>query len=242
MEQLTQSLVEMPSSGTTSSNNRPKPLDDPERSTAKTTSDSSRLDSRLLIKNCQAFRAKVIGLDETAPLPHKLAKFVEAWIKAAATNKREKGTWMVISGPPGAGKTHSLKAARRFLENHAVDLWHECYWANPPSVLWATWSRIVALDRDEWDDWLYDLRRASIVILDDVGSEVDKFKTGEPAERLRIALETCERRWLLMSTNLRPDKWAAGFDQRVNSRLQTAVFLDMTGANDYRPNRKANTP
>jgi hypothetical protein len=41
-----------------------------------------------------------------------------------------------------------------------------------------------------------------------------------------------------MSTNLRPDKWASAFDQRVNSRLQPAVTLDMTGAIDFRPTKK----
>jgi DNA replication protein DnaC len=177
-------------------------------------------------------------LDENVPGAKRLAMFTERWIKAAALNKRDRGTWMVLAGPPGVGKTHALKAARRFLENHAIDLWHECLWSNPPSVLWATWSRVVALERDEWDDWLYDLRRASVIILDDVGSEVDKYKTGEPAERLRVALDIAEHRWMLISTNLMPGQWSTAFDRRVHSRLQPAVILEMIGSTDFRSNKR----
>lgn len=198
----------------------------------------SKLGKLLSIRDSASFRAKVIGLDETEIMPKRLARYVEAWIKAAAMNRRENGTWMILSGPPGVGKSHSLKAARTFIANHAVDVYGE-FWKSPPSVVWAAWSRIIELDDEEWTDWLYDLRRAQVVILDDVGSEIDRFKSGAPAERLRIALETCEGRFLLISTNLRPDKWTGGFDERVKSRMERAVLLDMTGASDYRPRLKA---
>jgi len=197
-----------------------------------------QLASHLSIKSCQEFRAKVIRLNESTLGASRLGKFTEAWIKASAQDKRDKGTWMVLAGPPGAGKTHSLKAAYKFLANHAIDLWHEGYWKNPPNILWATWSRVVALDKDEWEDWLYDLRRSSIIILDDVGSEVDKYKTGEPAERLRVVLDIAEHRWMLISTNVMPKQWETAFDRRVHSRLQPAVVLDMTGFNDFRATKK----
>lgn len=234
---MTPSLDATLSSVMTSLNNKPKPPESPEPKTKPPCDDSKLLASRLGTKCCPEFRAKVLRMNEASPGAFRLAKFTEAWIKAAAQNKRDRGTWMVLAGPPGVGKTHALKAARRFLENHSVDLWHECFWRNPPSILWATWSRVVALDKDEWEDWIYDLRRANIVILDDVGSEVDKYKTGEPAERLRVALDISEHRWMLMSTNLMPDQWATAFDRRVQSRLQPAVVLDMTGFNDFRPTK-----
>lgn len=180
----------------------------------------------------------MIRLNESTLGASRLGKFTEAWIKAAAQDKRDKGTWMVLAGPPGAGKTHSLKAAYKFLANHAVDLMHESYWRSPPNILWATWSRVVSLDKDEWEDWLYDLRRSSIIILDDVGSEVDKYKTGEPAERLRVVLDIAEHRWMLISTNVMPKQWETAFDRRVHSRLQPAVVLDMTGFNDFRATKK----
>lgn len=216
---------------------QPTPPADPGKSTSSTICAMSKLGKLLSIRDSEAFRAKVIGLDESAPLPKRLSRYVEAWIKAAAMNRRENGTWMVISGPPGVGKSHSLKAARTFIASHAVDVYGE-FWKAPPSVVWAAWSRIIELDDDEWTDWLYDLRRAQVVILDDVGSEIDRFKTGAPAERLRVALETCESRFLLISTNVRSEQWAANFDERVKSRLHRAVVLDMTGAEDYRPKLK----
>jgi DNA replication protein DnaC len=201
------------------------------------TSATSKLGKLLLTRDSESFRAKVIGLNESSSLPKRLARYVEAWIKAAAMNRRENGTWMVISGPPGVGKSHALKAAVTFLANHSVGVYGE-FWQRPPSVVWAAWSRIIELDEDEWTDWLYDLRRAQMVILDDVGSEVDRFKSGAPAERLRVALETCENRFLLVSTNIQSAQWASNFDERVKSRLHRAAVLDMTGAEDYRPNKK----
>jgi len=177
-------------------------------------------------------------MDETTPSARKLARFVEAFVKAAARNKRDNGTWLVISGPTGVGKSHVTRKANRFLANHAVDLWAEGLWPAPPSAIGYTWSRVVELPKDEWDDWLYDLRRAAFVTLDDIGSEVDRFRSGEPMERLRVTLEACERKWLLLTTNATPAQWSTAFDARVRSRLERAATLDLTGCADYRPKAK----
>jgi len=217
----------------------PRQPDAAKRSTEPTTFGMSKLGKLLSIRDSAEFRAKVIGLDESDPLPRRLSKSAEAWIKAAATNRRDNGTWMVVCGPTGVGKSHALRASRDFMVNHAVDLYGE-FWTCPPSVIHCAWSRIIDLDDEEWDNWLYDLRRSHVVILDDVGSEVDRFKSGAPAERLRITFETCERKFLLISTNLRPDRWVEAFDERVKSRMMRAVTLDMTGATDWRPRKKTN--
>lgn len=178
-------------------------------------------------------------MDETVPAGRRIALFAEAFVKAAGRNKRDRGTWLVIAGPAGIGKSHALRRCHLFLANHTVDFWDAGLWAKVPGTLTATWSKIVDLPRDEWDDWLYDLRRASFVCLDDVGSEVDRYRSGEPVERLRIALEACESKWLLVTTNATPAQLKTVWDARVASRLTRAAVLDLTGSADYRPRLKA---
>jgi len=196
------------------------------------------MESLLGSPNKPKFRAKALSLDETEPQGRRLAVTCEAFLKAAGRNKRDRGTWLVIAGPTGVGKSHALRRCRRFLANHAVSFWSEGLWPAVPSVLFAVWSRICELPKDEWDDWLYDLRRASVVLLDDVGSEVDRFRSGEPAERLRVTLEECWSKWLAISTNAAPANWSKAFDVRSTSRLNAAVCLDLTGSKDYRLKRK----
>lgn len=197
--------------------------------------------SFLCSRTSPTYRQKILRLDESTPEALKLARYVEAFIRSAALNRRAKGTWMVITGPTGIGKTHALRHAKTFLSTHAVDFWSNNLWPSIPSTLFGTWSRIVAFERADWDNWVYDLRSAQMVFLDDVGSETDKFKTGEPAERFRIVLEICEKRFLLVSMNVSPTLWASAWDARVNSRLQRAVCLDLTNAPDFRTNIKTQT-
>jgi len=177
-------------------------------------------------------------MDETVPAGRKLARFAEAWVKAAARNTRDRGTWLAISGPNGVGKSRTLRRCHRFLANHSVDLWDAALWPQVPGAVFAVWSRVVDLPRDEWDDWVYDLRRAAFVCLDDVGSDVDRYRSGEPVERLRVVLEICEAKWLLLTTNAPSEQWAKVWDARVVSRLSRSATLDLTGCADYRPKLK----
>lgn len=184
------------------------------------------------------FREKVFRLDETTTAGRRLGIFGEAFVKAAGRNKRDKGTWLVIAGPTGIGKSHALQMASQFLAGHAVDFWHEGLWRSIPRTTTAIWSRVVDLPRENWEGWLRDIRESSFVFLDDVGSEVDRFRSGEPMERLRVTLEACDGKWLLLTTNAAPGQWKAALDARSVSRLSRAAVLDLTGAEDYRPRLK----
>lgn len=182
------------------------------------------------------FRRFFIRLDETThPKVAAIARWTEAWIKAAATNDAAaKSKWMVLSGSPGCGKTHAIKAAYRFLRDHNGMLWPR-YYRSPVNVVCYTWSRIVGLGPLSWNDIEEEVRAAKIVLVDDIGSEVDRYKSGEPAERLRSFLELAAPKWLAMTTNVLRKDFAHTFDARVQSRLERAVCLDLVGVPDYRP-------
>jgi len=163
-----------------------------------------------------------------------LARWTEGWIKAAATNKRDGKKWLVLSGSPGTGKSHAMRAAYEFLRSHNVDLVLMGHKSGPPSSRFAVWSKVVGLSAGPWADFEEDVLRSRFVFLDDVGSETDKFRAGEPAERLRLILDLCETKWLMVTTNFTRETFEKGFDYRVQSRFERAALLDMTGAPDYR--------
>lgn len=166
-----------------------------------------------------------------------MAIWSEAWTKAAATNRRDRGTFLVLAGPPGTGKTHVCKRVARFLRDHAIDFWMAGLWAGRsrvPSVQFAVFSRVAGLDRREWEDWFEDAIQADWIILDDVGSETDRFRTGEPAERLRRVLDLGKARFLLVSTNLPPSQFKDSFDARVADRFTAAAVADLSGVPSFR--------
>ena len=173
-------------------------------------------------------------MNETHSKAQLLARWTEAWIKAAATNDAEsKGRWVVFAGRTGCGKTHALRAAYEFLRAASGQLWPEFY-RGPVNVGCYRWSRIVSLGPLSWTDIEEEARGCKILLLDDVGSEVDRFRSGEPAERLRSLLEIAAPKWLLMTTNILRKDFAKAFDARVQSRLERAQCLDLGDAEDYR--------
>lgn len=176
-------------------------------------------------------------MNESHPKVAALAKWVERWAKAAARNERVPTRWMAFVGSPGTGKSHAMRAAHEFLSVHGVDLWKLGHYSTPPSARFATWSKVVGLGPGMWADFEEDVHRSKFVFLDDVGSEADRFRTGEPTERLRLILDLCRTKWLLVSSNLTRETFGKAFDGRISSRLQQAAVLDMTGAPDYRARR-----
>jgi hypothetical protein len=69
-------------------------------------------------------------------------------------------------------------------------------------------------------------------------SETDTFKTGSTADLLRSFLSRCEKKFMLLTTNIDRPMWPKRFDARVADRLDAAHFFDTTGIPSYRPKLK----
>jgi DNA replication protein DnaC len=143
---------------------------------------------------------------------------------------------MVLVGDPGVGKTHLCKRLKAFLETRADDLYFEGFWGQGslPKVQYCVWSRRVAVDREAFDEWIDNTKQCQWIILDDVGSETDMYKSGEPAERLRRAIDIGLQRWMVISTNVKPCDWQNRFDSRVADRLKMPKCLDLSDVPSYR--------
>ena len=196
------------------------------------------LGERLSAFPVASWRASVLGLDEGHhPRVQKLATWAEGFTKRACANRRDLPTWLVIAGPPGTAKSHVTKRAARYFGDHAVDLYIQGLWSDIPTAFRRDWTSIVGIDDErEFDAALVDMADASLVVLDDIGAEVDRYRSGLPAERLRRVLGAIERKFVLITTNIPREKWDEVFDGRVSSRLRAASYFDTTGIPDYRPN------
>lgn len=183
-------------------------------------------------------RMKLFGFDEEFhPKIRKMAIWLESFLRAACMNCRQKGTGMVIYGPVGTGKSHGIKRVKRYLESYAIDIYSLGSWprgSRIPSTCFAVWSRKAQLENGSFEDWFEDAKDAAWIILDDVGSEVDQYKSGAPAERLRRVLELARNRWMILTTNVPPEKWTSAFDERAVDRMRGMHLLDLSGVPSYR--------
>jgi len=72
------------------------------------------------------------------------------------------------------------------------------------------------------------LEGACLLLLDDVGAEVDRYKSGEPTERLRALLDARAGHFTVISTNLPPAMWSIRYDARVEDRmLRNSIIVDL---------------
>ena len=167
-----------------------------------------------------------------------LTVFAEKFIKDVCLNADTRKKWCIIAGPCGTGKSHVAKCLSRFFKSSAIDLYVEGPWRlgdEIPKGYYRDWKMLTTRNDFDFDQALYDIDSAAFVVLDDVGSETDRFKSGLPTERLLRALDARQDKFLLLTTNAPLAQWPKAFDARVASRLSAASYFDTTGIPDYRP-------
>ena len=90
-----------------------------------------------------------------------------------------------------------------------------------PGVMRCTWSDIADATSEQKGGLFTDTSTADLLSIDDVGSEVDQFRSGRPTENLREMLEVRHHRrgFTIITTNIPPGEWATRWDSRVADRL-----------------------
>ena len=188
------------------------------------------------------WRQKVIGLDESVhPAVEKMAKCAEWFIHACLLDiKRLKDgrhcNWMIFYGGTGAGKTHAARKVHAYVRDHQIDHWFKGnFWAEHlhfPALV--HWDVVAGHEERDWSDVLYEIARVHLTVLDDIGGDVDQYRSGVPDNRLKHLLDLLENRWLLMTTNFGPSQWEERWGARIADRLSRAVRVDLSEVKSYR--------
>lgn len=179
-------------------------------------------------------REKVLGLNEDHhPKVKQLAISCDIFLISCLTDNRACGTWFIVEGNTGCGKSHCAKRIRTFYNGSKIEFWTGGR-GHIPNALWGYWPEVVGWKDEDFDDFVSEACGAKLVILDDIGAEEEKYRSGAPAARLARVLERCDGKWLFATTNVPADKWKDRWDQRASDRLLAGNRLSLFEVPSYR--------
>jgi DNA replication protein DnaC len=173
-------------------------------------------DARLSRLFNAAWQKQYLRLQHHNPKIRILSEEVELFCKNVI---RQIPATLTLSGNTGTAKTHCLKRVSHFLGMAALWAWENNFWTKPFQHSFINWSDIAEEDRDDNDLYFMEANHVDILLLDDIGCELDRFKTGEPRERLRQLLGHREKKFNLITTNVPAAQWSNKWDARVEDRL-----------------------
>ena len=167
------------------------------------------------------WQRRILALEVTHPAVQKLADVVESY--AAGMMDADTRRKLVIIGECGNGKTHVLECLWRWHRSIPISRWprsnHDtgndgfsCELAEWPST-------VDSVIRDGEDGRWQDLRQCGLLLLDDIGREVDQYKAGMHTMHLATLLGARQGLWTVVTTNIPASRWHKHWDQRVADRL-----------------------
>lgn len=190
---------------------------------------------------------KWLALDLWNPATEQMAVDVEQFCARWFRNKAGCDRVLVLAGHSGCGKTHAMRGALRFADAARVAAAELALWKWPPGTMWENWAvlsrQIVEGGKGiHMHELLADAIETDTLFLDDVGSESDKFRSGETIDALCQLLSRRERKWTMITTNVIPREWPKQFDARVADRLwRNSVVCDLSDSPTFasRPEKAA---
>ena len=175
------------------------------------------------------WRKKHFELVEYHAKVKNMAISAEGFCKRFAFNIREPHTLLVAVGENGIGKTMLAKAVYAYCNGVFFSAWDHGYWPKPPKVEFIRFAPFVAKFETQ-QCRMEDIISADLLVIDDIGAEVDKFKSGEPIAILTEILDGRAGKFTFATTNVPQAKWKERWDNRVSDRLQRhAAYVDATG-------------
>ncbi len=130
---------------------------------------------------------------------------------------------LVLVGCTGCGKTHLARKAAYWASRVAVLKFEQQKLAEVPATAFESFAGMAnskEMEGKEWTQTMKEIDRASLFVLDDIGTETDPFRDGEPVNRLTEILNRRARRFTLITTNVAESLWAERWDARVADRLR----------------------
>lgn len=167
------------------------------------------------------FRLQWLGDDPRShPEVQQMRIETELWVKRCLNDKLH-GRLLVLSGRFGTGKSRVARKAVKAIQAMGIAAWYEKLRRQTIAAHAFNWSELAQIgpmERNDQSAWI-DAVEVGAALIDDIGTEVDKFKSGSTTENLRLLLEARRDLWTIYTTNIPPDKWAECWDRRVDDRL-----------------------
>lgn len=143
--------------------------------------------------------------------------FLMDWV-----SNQKKMRVITLTGDTGVGKTFIARKMYRWALKAGCWGYQNEFWKHDIPGAWMVyWPDVMAKRSDgaAWDDLLTDLTEHSLLILDDVGRESDRYKSGENIQAFLSILSARINRWTVITTNKRPERFASDWDPAVEDRL-----------------------
>jgi DNA replication protein DnaC len=167
------------------------------------------------------WQRRILGLTVTHPAVQRLADAVEQYAKGMMEGDSRRK--LVIVGECGNGKTRVLECLWRWHRSIPISRWPRCNHDagnDGFSCELAEWpSAVDAVMRTGEDGRWQDMLQCGFLLLDDIGREVDKFKSGQHTMHLATLLGARQGLWTVVTTNVPASRWHKQWDQRVTDRL-----------------------
>lgn len=167
------------------------------------------------------WQRRILALQATHPSIQRMADATEAYAAGMMSGDHRKR--LVIIGGPGNGKTHVLECLWLWHRSIPVSRWprgNKDGNTDGFACEFVDWPGLCRRAQKDGEDgqWL-DAQQCGLLLLDDIGSEVDGFKSGEPTTLLRALLGARQQRWTVVTTNIPVANWRRSWDERVADRL-----------------------
>lgn len=160
-----------------------------------------------------------LDLEVTNPELQSAADDLAQWWRDFTRRDRVALRHVMLIGQSGTGKTRMAERMNFLASRSAIWCWEQKWWPAPPRIVWVEWAKIASLPQDEFKRWCDGMCDVGLIFLEDVGAEIDKFKSAESTERFREVMNDCKNKWLFITSNVMPEHWSSRWDERIADRL-----------------------
>lgn len=177
------------------------------------------------------WQAKWLQLRNTHPAILEASNAVHAfgfdWFK------RKRARRLVLAGRSGCGKTQLAKALYTWATSASMLAYQKRFWPSPPGVGFLLWQEVcdrLEDSRSSMVELLADAVAEPLLLVDDIGAESDRFKSGKGVDALGYLLtRRQDSGFTMLTTNIPPDEWHSRWDERVRDRLlRESTVVDMS--------------